>query len=114
MNLRDRVPVRITHDPPEHPVYQEEPSIRGEWIVWNDLRHNPWPNRRHDLFTSEIYGYHLGTRREYPIAVDHRGPMGGAVIYDQQVYFHCSTIVTPPGRPTTFDEGLYRVALPTP
>lgn len=114
MDLRDRTPIRITHDPSDRPVVQEMPSVRGDWIVWNDLRHSHQPHNRDPRFTSEIYGYHLGTRREYAIAADHRGPMSSPVIFDGEVYFHCSSFVYPDGAPPTFDGGLYRTALPTP
>lgn len=112
MNLRDRVPIRITHDPPERPVVQTEPSVRGDWIVWNDLRHSHTPNHRDPLYTSEIYAYHLGIQREFPIATGSH-PMGAPVIFDDQVYFLCSTIIYRDAAPTTFDSGLYRTALPS-
>ena len=38
--------------------------------------------------------------------------MGGPVIFDDQVYFHCSTILYRDAAPTTFDSGLYRTTLP--
>lgn len=109
MNLRDRVPVRITHDPPERPAYQYGPVTDGRWIVWADFRNNATPNVALLDNESNIYGYRLDTRRE-EVLVDGRHRLYFPTILDGELYVACGAPRPATGpRPTV---GLHRMALP--
>jgi hypothetical protein len=109
MNLRDRVPVRITHDPPERPVYQRDVTTDGRWIVYRDFRINATPNQDAEDSISEFYGVRFGTTTEVPLLT---GPhaLGPAMIFGDQLYIACGA----PGHITDprLDVGLYRRPLP--
>lgn len=67
MDLRDRIPHRVTQDPLERPAIQIFPMIAGEWIVWADQRLDPQPNSVFQITRRALYGWHLGTAHEYVI-----------------------------------------------
>ncbi len=109
MDLRDRVPVRITHDPPERPVLQYGPVVRGDWIVWADFRHNAAPNRLDPRGGAEVYGYRLDRREEYPLLTGAHQVLSPTLLGDD-VYFVCGPPVLMGGNAPP--AGLHRMALP--
>jgi hypothetical protein len=109
MDLRDRVPHRVTHDPVERPAIQGFPMIDGEWIVWADKRHDAQPNSVVQTTRSALYGWHLGTARE--VVIDDAADglwLGLPFVHDGWVYYSCSI---PSQRQR---DSYYRQRLPTP
>lgn len=104
MDLTERAPHRITHDPPDHPAVQHVPMISGDWAIWMDTRNAMAPNAGYLTDRMEVWGYHFPTGREFPIAT-------GAIrasdpkILAGRVYFTCA----PPEDSIT---GTYRVDFP--
>jgi hypothetical protein len=109
MNLRDRVPVRITHDPPERPAHQYGPVTDGRWIVWADYRNNTTPNVMATDGEANIYGYRLDERREQ-LLVGGRHRMYIPTIVEGDLYVACGAPVTGPGVNPPI--GLHRMRLP--
>lgn len=109
MDLRDRVPRRITHDPPTRPVYQRDVSTDGRWIIYRDYRNNALPNEDAEDGISEIYGVRVGTDVEVPLLTGQHA-LSGPVILDDQLYVACGR----GGRITRPEEdlGLFRRPLP--
>lgn len=109
MNLRDRVPVRITNDPPTRPVHQYGPVTDGRWIVWADYRNNATPNVMATDGEANIYGYRLDERREQ-LLVGGRHRMYLPTIVNGDLYVACGAPVTGPGVNPPI--GLHRMRLP--
>lgn len=109
MNLRDRVPIRITHDPPEHPVYQRDVSTDGRWIIYRDFRHNALPNEDAEDGVSEVYGVRVGTDVEVPLLTGSHA-LGPPVLIGDQLYVSCGRA----GHITDIrqDIGVYRKLMP--
>lgn len=109
MDLRDRGPHRVTHDPVERPAIQGFPMIDGEWIVWSDKRHDAQPNSVVQTTRSALYGWHLGTARE--VVIDDAADglwLGLPFVHDGWIYYSCSI---PSLRQR---DSYYRQRLPTP
>lgn len=109
MNLRDRVPVRITRDPPERPAHQYGPVTDGRWIVWADYRNNNTPNVMATDGEAQVYGYHLAERREQRL-VGGRHRLYLPTIAAGDLYVACGAPVTGPGVNPPL--GLHRMRLP--
>jgi hypothetical protein len=109
MNLRDRAPVRITHDPPERPAHQYGPVTDGRWIVWADYRNNNTPNVMATDGEAQVYGYHLAERREQRL-VGGRHRLYFPTIAAGDLYVACGAPVTGPSVNPPL--GLHRMRLP--
>ncbi len=106
MNLRTREERRITHDPPERPAGQGEPTVSGDWIVWSDFRDATVPNpelRFSDRM--DLYAFNLRTGQEQRLVANERTSFPR--ILGDQVWFACTvpevryaqTFMTPLPRP---------------
>lgn len=109
MNLRDRVPQRITHDPPTRPVYQRDVSTDGRWIIYRDYRNNARPNEDAEDGVSEVYGVRVGTNVEVPLLTGLH-TISAPTILGDELYVACGRA----GRITRPEEdlGLFRRPLP--
>lgn len=107
-DIETRARTRITHDPPSHPVRQDEPTVSGDWIVWSDWRNTAQPNPPPGVVQPvDLYGYHIPTGRE--VVVARSGPdtyLGGPVLTRDHLWYLCS-------HSTPRSEGSYRMPRPT-
>jgi len=85
-DLRTGETRRLTHDPPERPVGQVDPTISGDWVAWSDFRDAATPNPSTSFSDRmDLYAFNLRTGREHRLVSEQQTSLprilGGRVAF---------------------------------